>query len=250
MVSAMATHVEPHLQRPLEAKGVTDPSVREWMGRPPLARTDTAQEPSATRAGLRGYDARGAPGPTPDDAAAARAYGLTAADVQGETVEALLENAKVLAHDEETRGVSLKQRAAWLVGFQGVILGIVLSKATSFAEGGWGAVGTPLAGVATLLAVFAILHSVRPALRVLGVVQLWHVRADVVRSYPTYGFICKSPTQARGEMLHGWARQFAEERAANDNKATELEEAFRRITGAFLVLAALVLIVCARTLGL
>ena len=112
-----------------------------------------------------------------------------------------------------------------------------------------GSVGTPVAALIALAAVVVILLSARPALRALDVVELWHVGEREARDYPKNRFIRKPVTQARGEMLQGWVRQFCEEREANNEKADDLACAVRRLSGAFVILAGLLIIVCVRAFG-
>lgn len=170
--------------------------------------------------------------------------------IKPETVEALLENAKALADDEQERGASLKQRAGWLLGFLGVMLSLLLGQARELMRTDLGSVGKPLAAALVLIALVLIVDAARWALRTLSVVELWHVGPEEARRYPTYRYIGKQPEVARGEMLQGWVRQFADERPANDRKAQELQRAFRRLTFGIGVLAAVALILSARVFGL
>jgi hypothetical protein len=150
--------------------------------------------------------------------------------IEPETVTALLENAKALADGEERRGDSLKQRAGWLRGFLGVMLTVLLMQAREFSRSDLGSVGKPLSAALVLVALVVLIDAARLALRTLSVVNLWHIGPDETTHYPSYRFIGKPPAEARGEMLQGWARQFAEERPANDIKAEQLQGAFRRLT--------------------
>jgi hypothetical protein len=170
--------------------------------------------------------------------------------MQPATVEALLENAKALAAGEQERGVSLKQRAGWLLGLLGVTLTLLATQAREFGRSDLGAVGTPLAAGLVLIALACILNAARWALRTLEVVSIWHVHVDEAKRYPTWAYISKAPEVARGEMLHGWVKQFADERPANDAKATHLQRAFANLTAGICVLAATALIVCLRAFGI
>lgn len=169
--------------------------------------------------------------------------------IEPETVEALLENAKALADGEQERGASLKQRAGWLLGFIGVTLSLLLAQTREFARSDLGGVGKPAAAALVLIALCFILDAARWALRTLSVVKLWHVDPDEAQRYPSWAYIGKPPEVARGEMLHGWVRQFADERPANDVKAEELQRAFRRLAIGIAVLAAVGTIVSARAFG-
>ena len=174
---------------------------------------------------------------------------LVAAKMKPETVEALLDNAKALAAGEQERGGSLKQRAGWLLGLLGVTLTLLATQAREFGRSDLGAVGTPLAAGLVLIALVFILNAARWALRTLEVVSIWHVHVDEAKRYPTWAYISKAPEVARGEMLHGWVKQFADERPANDAKATQLQRAFANLTAGICVLAATALIVCLRAFG-
>src|SRR4051812_21820732 len=105
----MATKTESRARRPLEAKEYPDAPMEGWTERTRPTSPQTAHVVAATRERLRAaYESRGTPAPmAPADVTAdASESVLVEARVDGETVEALLENAKVLAHDEENRGAS------------------------------------------------------------------------------------------------------------------------------------------------
>ena len=173
-----------------------------------------------------------------------------AKQVVPDTVEALLENAKALADGEDARGASLKLRAGWLLGFLGVMLTILLTQARELPRADLGAIGTPVAGTSVIIALGFILASARLAVKTLSVVQLWHVEPAEAQKYPTNEYISEQPEDARGKMLHGWVRQFADERPANNIKATDLQKAFQRLLYGFFALAGLAITILARALGL
>ncbi len=175
--------------------------------------------------------------------------GLVEPRIEPETVEALLDNARALADGEQERGASLKQRAGWLLGFIGVTLSLVLAQTREFARSDLGGVGKPVAAALVLIALCFILDAARWALRTLSVVKLWHVDPEEAQRYPSWAYVGKRPEVARGEMLQGWVRQFADERPANDIKAEELQRAFRRLAVGIAVLAAVGVIVSARAFG-
>lgn len=206
--------------------------IRRW---PPGGKTDTDVAAAGT-------DSEADPGEAHDAE-------LVAPKMEPETVAALLENAKSLAADEQERGASLKQRAGWLLGLLGVTLTLLATQAREFGRSDLGAVGTPLAAVLVLVALVCILNAARWALRTLEVVSIWHVHVNEAKRYPTWAYISKAPEVARGEMLQGWVRQFADERPANDAKATQLQRAFANLTAGICVLAATALIVCLRAFG-
>lgn len=170
--------------------------------------------------------------------------------IEPETVVALLANAQALAGGEQERGDSLKQRAGVLLGFLAVILTVLLTQAREFARSDLGAVGKPLAAALVLIALVFVLDAARCALQTLALVELWHVDVKEAERYASWAFIGKAPEVARGEMLRGWVRQFADERPANDLKAKQLRRAFSRLTTGVVVLAGLALIVCGRAFGL
>lgn len=220
-----------------------------------VALTALACRRTATRSDRVGRLLHGAPAATGDEPSTAlldeapKDTERVPTVIVPETVEALLENAKALADGEQDRGASLKQRAGWLLGFIGVTLSLLLGQARAFAHSDLGSVGKPLAAALVLVALVFILDAARWALRTLAVVPLWHVDAREALQYPNWGSITKKPEVARGEMLQGWVRQFADERPANDRKAQELQRAFRRLTYGVVILAGVAVIVSLRAFG-
>jgi hypothetical protein len=169
--------------------------------------------------------------------------------INGATVEAYLTNAKALANDEETRGASLKQRAGLLLGFEGVMLGILLTQASQLTSDRLGAVGTPIAGVLVAVGVLLLIDAARYALQTLSIVKVWHVGPEESDRYCTYEFLAKDVAIAQGEMLRGWTRQFSEARTANDGKAEQLQVSFTRLLLSMGTLSGVALIACIRALG-
>jgi hypothetical protein len=166
------------------------------------------------------------------------------------TVASYLENARELARDEQARGQSLKTRASWLLGFLGLVLTLVLTVIGGLATGDdLGPCLTPVAAAIGVIAVAVLLDSARWALKALSIAQIWHVGIAETDRYPSEEFVSKETVIAEGEMLQGWVRQFREERAANDIKATQLETAFARLAVSFLVLAALIATVSLHAFG-
>jgi hypothetical protein len=162
----------------------------------------------------------------------------------------LLENARELARDEQARGQSLKTRASWSLGFQGLIVTLVLPVIGDLATGSDLGPGlTPIAAAIGLIAIVILLDSARLSLKALSIVQMWHVNPEETDRYPTDGFIAKETAIAEGEMLHGWVRQFREEREANNIKAEQLGVALRRLAHGIAVLAALIFIVSLHAFG-
>jgi ABC-type Co2+ transport system permease subunit len=84
-------------------------------------------------------------------------------------VEAILGQLDHWLQDERRRADSLSQRAAWLLGFCGVILGLGASQADELLQRSseLGSVGRPLAAIALGLAVIAVAVSAALSLRVL-----------------------------------------------------------------------------------
>lgn len=176
--------------------------------------------------------------------------GVTKPKVNAETVNSLLANVRELARDEQARGQSLKTRASWALGFQGVVLALVLTVVGDLAiDTKLGPCLSPIAGAFGLIAALVLLDSARWSMRALRVEQMWHVGPEETDKYPTYEYIGKKPEVAEGEMIKGWSRQFREERAINNDKADQLEKGLFRLNLSFVVLAALLATVALRTFG-
>jgi hypothetical protein len=175
---------------------------------------------------------------------------MAEAKVNPTTVTSYLENARELARDEQARGQSLKSRASWSLGFQGLILTLVLTVLGDLAAGTHlGPSLTPVAAAIGVIAVAILLDSARWALKALSIVDIWHVGTEETDSYPSHEFVGKETVVAEGEMLRGWVHQFHDERDANNVKARELQTAFRRLGLSFLVLAALIATVALHGFG-
>jgi hypothetical protein len=163
-------------------------------------------------------------------------------ELNGETVEVLLDEVRRMLDDEDRRGESLNTRGAAVAGFLGIVIALAgtVEGATVTSGGEYHAVAAGCAGAALL----ALLVSV-------GLIG-WGVllpsgasaiaMADV-KKFSTLAFVTRGPTDVRGYLLNGAIGVLTRDRERNNRKARWLRQGYLGMGGGlFLVsLAGIVL---------
>jgi len=147
-----------------------------------------------------------------------------------------------LSESEESRGQSFNQRAAWLLGFAGVILTLTVGQARQVVTTDLGWVGEPLSVALLAITAGLLLWASKLAIDVLKPRDVWHIGREEVEHYATQAFVSEEKPLIEGRTLKGLIRQFSEERGANNDKSKLFEKACLRLLWSFGFLAAQILI--------
>jgi len=165
-----------------------------------------------------------------------------AAGIREDTVESELDTMQKLSESEESRGQSFNQRAAWLLGFAGVILTLTVGQARQVTTTDLGALGEPFSAALLAIAAALLLWASKLAIDVLKPRDVWHIGREEVERYVTQAFVSEEKPLVQGRTMKGLIRQFSEERAANNDKSRIFEKACLRLLWSFGFLAGQIVI--------
>jgi hypothetical protein len=161
-----------------------------------------------------------------------------AAGIRPETVESELDTVQKLSESEELRGQSFNQRAAWLLGFVGVVLTLTVGQAREVVSTDLGSVGEPVSVGLLAIAAVLLLWAAKLAIDVLKPQDIWHIEREEVERYASRVYVSEERPLVEGRTMRGLIRQFSEEREANNTKSEVFEQSARRLLWSFGFLAA------------
>lgn len=144
------------------------------------------------------------------------------AEINKDTVEALLDEVRDLLEAEDKRAQSLNARGSGLAAFVGLIVSLVGTVGRAPTSDLSECVRVPLAGL-FIAAVVLLLLSFGAVLKVLLPSTGLTVKFDEVERYPTLGYVTQPKVMAQGRRMRGLVKALAKERDRNEEKARWLK---------------------------
>jgi hypothetical protein len=148
------------------------------------------------------------------------------AEINGDTVEALLEEVRDLLDAEDKRAQSLNARGSGLAAFVGLIVSLVSvvgrASVVDLSEGARTA-------LAVLLVVAVVLLLASLGAVILGVLLPTvgqTVKLEEVQRYPTFKYVSQPRVMAQGRRMRGLIKALSTERLRNGRKATWLKSGY------------------------
>lgn len=148
-------------------------------------------------------------------------------EINGETVEALVENVREMINAEDGREQGFNVRAGGLAGFLGLTVSAAIAVAKVGLDTPLSSEATVFAGISLAVAFGALLTSLAFAVvKVLLPQESAAIAMSTIEKYPNLEYVSQPRVMVQGETLRGLIGALAKDRERNSSKATWLRRAY------------------------